>query len=118
MVAILFGPQCANKITTPITFFLDELEIRVKDNDFILTYWGQHKMAAILQKDIFKFILLDENYSNLIQIQMEVVPDCPINKWQALVQIIAWCQAGDKPLSEPMMAEFTNGYKPHSVSMD
>ena len=28
----------------------------------------------------------------------------PINNIPALVQIMAWCRPGDKPLSEPMMA--------------
>ena len=31
------------------------------------------------------------------------VPKGPINNIPALVQIMAWCRPGDKPLSEPMM---------------
>ena len=31
------------------------------------------------------------------------IPKGPINNISALVQIMAWCQSGDKPLSEPMM---------------
>ena len=32
------------------------------------------------------------------------------NNIQALAQIMAWChEPGDKPLSEPMMAQFTEG---------
>ena len=35
----------------------------------------------------------------------------------ALVQIMAWCQTDDKPLSEPMMAWFGNTYMRLSASM-
>ena len=34
---------------------------------------------------------------------MKFVPMDPINNIQALFQIMAWHQSGDKPLSEPMM---------------
>ena len=35
----------------------------------------------------------------------------PINNKPVLVQIMAWRRSGDKPLSEPMMAQFTDAYK-------
>ena len=34
---------------------------------------------------------------------MKFGPHGPIKNIPALVQIMAWCQSGDKPLSEPMM---------------
>ena len=34
---------------------------------------------------------------------MKFVPKGPINNIPALVQIMAWCRPGDKPLSEPMI---------------
>ena len=34
---------------------------------------------------------------------MKFVPKDPINNIPALIQIMAWRQPGDKPLSEPMM---------------
>ena len=34
---------------------------------------------------------------------LQLVPKGPINNIPALVQIMAWCQPGDKPFSEPMM---------------
>ena len=37
------------------------------------------------------------------------------NNIPALVEIMAWRQTGDKPLSEPMMVKFT--YLRHSASM-
>ena len=39
----------------------------------------------------------------LIKILLKFVPEGPINNISALVQIMAWRQPGDKPLSEPMM---------------
>ena len=53
--------------------------------------------------DIFKCIFLNENVWITIKISMKFVPKGPINKIPALVQIMAWCRPGNKPLSEPMM---------------
>ena len=53
--------------------------------------------------DIFKWISLNESVWILIKISLNFVPRGPINNIPALVQIMAWRQPGDKPLSEPMM---------------
>ena len=53
--------------------------------------------------DIFKCIFVNENVWISIKISLEFVPKGPINNIPALVQIIAWCWRGDKPLSEPML---------------
>ena len=39
----------------------------------------------------------------LLNISLKYISNCPINNIPALVQIMAWCRSGDKPLSEPMM---------------
>ena len=53
--------------------------------------------------DTFKRILMTENVINLTKISLKFVPKGPINNIPALVQIMAWRQPGDKPLSEAMM---------------
>ena len=53
--------------------------------------------------DTFKRILLNENVRISIEISLKFVPKGPINNVPALVQIMAWCRPGDKPLSEPVM---------------
>ena len=53
--------------------------------------------------DSFKCIFLKENACISIKISLKFVPNGPINNISALVQIMAWCRPGDKPLSEPMM---------------
>ena len=53
--------------------------------------------------DIFKWILLNENVWIPSKISLKFVPQGPINNIPALVQIMAWRQPGDKPLSGPMM---------------
>ena len=53
--------------------------------------------------DIFKCIFLNENIYMSINTSLKFVPKGPINIIPALVQIMAWCRTGDKPLSEPMM---------------
>ena len=52
--------------------------------------------------DIFKCIFLNENVWIFIKISL-FFPKGRINNIPALVQIMAWCLRGDKPLSEPMM---------------
>ena len=54
--------------------------------------------------------------SFFIKISLKFVPKGPINNIPALVQIMAWRQPGDKPLSEEMMVNLLT-YMPHSVSM-
>ena len=66
--------------------------------------------------DIFKSIFLYENCWILIQISLKFVPKGPINKKPELIQKMAWHQAGNKPLSEPMMVYFTDAYLCHLAS--
>ena len=63
----------------------------------------QRKNSHHFTDDIFKCIFLNENVWILFQISLNFVPEVWINNIPALVQIMAWCQPGDKPLSEPMM---------------
>ena len=53
--------------------------------------------------NIFKRIFFNENVWISIKISLKFVPKGPINNIPALIQIMAWCCSGDKPLSEPMM---------------
>ena len=59
---------------------------------------GQHFVD-----DFLKCIFLNENAWIPIEISLKIVPKGPIDNIPALVQIMAWCRPGDKPLSEPMM---------------
>ena len=53
--------------------------------------------------DILKCIYVNENLWIPIKISLKFVPKGPIDNIPALVQIMAWCRPGDKPLSEAMM---------------
>ena len=55
---------------------------------------------------------------NLDQKSLTFVPKGPINNIPALVQIMAWRRAGDKPLSEAMMPLFADACMHHSASMN
>ena len=57
--------------------------------------------------DIFKCIFVNGNVFNFDQYLTEV---CPIGNLSSLVQIMAWCQRGDKPLPEPMMTKSNDTY--------
>ena len=56
-----------------------------------------------LSINTFKCIFLNDNIWISIEISLNFVPDGPINNIPALVQIMAWRRAGNKPLSGPMM---------------
>ena len=67
--------------------------------------------------DIFKCIFLNENVR--IKISLNFVPKGQINNISALVQIMAWCRAGDKPISETSMVILATHIcvtRPHRVN--
>ena len=49
-----------------------------------------------------------------IHISLKFVPEIPVDNMSALFQIMAWRRSGDKPSSEPMMAQFTDTYMGYS----
>ena len=53
--------------------------------------------------DIFKRIFVNGNVRISIEISPKYVPKGPTNNTPAVVQIMAWCRPGDKPLAETMM---------------
>ena len=69
---------------------------------------GRHFADSIL-----KYNFLNENRWILKKISLIYVPDGLISNMAALVQIMAWCQTGDKPLSEPMLVCCTDAYMRH-----
>ena len=79
----------------------------------IFTRFPLDKMAAILADDIFKCIFLNENDRIRIQISLKFVARSPIDHKPALVQVMASRRIGDKPLSKPMLTQFTYAYMRH-----
>ena len=65
----------------------------------------------------FNCIFLNGDLWILIRISLKFVHKFPIDNTPALIQIMAWCLTGNKPLSEPMMTYFTDAYMHHSASM-
>ena len=57
-----------------------------------------------LPDDIFKCTFMNENLCISIRISLKFVPKGQIDDMSALVQVMAWRQTGDKPLTEPMIA--------------
>ena len=53
--------------------------------------------------NIFKCIFLNENVWIWVKISIKLVPGGPVSNIPTLVQIMAWCRSGAKPLSELMM---------------
>ena len=63
-----------------------------------LTHWGQDKMDAISQDDIFKRIFFTENVWILLRISLKFGPKVSINDIPTLVQMmwkaIIWTDVG------------------------
>ena len=59
-------------------------------------------MATTLADNIFNRIFLNENVWTSIKISLRFVPKVPIDNKPALVQVMAWCRMGAKPIPEPM----------------
>ena len=70
-------------------------------------------MATFMADDNFKCIFLNENDRILIRISLKFVPRGLIYNKQALVQVMACRLFGAKPLSEPMLAHYTDAYMGH-----
>ena len=78
----------------------------------LLMSFNSSPLAAILAYNIFKCIFY-ENHKIPIQISLKIVPMNPIDNKLALVQVMAWCQTGDKPLPEPVMTLLIDAYMQH-----
>ena len=78
--------------------------------NILATVWKGQKVNTLrliqdghhFPDDIFK-CFLNENVWIMIKISLKFVPKAPINNILTLVQVVAWCWPGDKPLSEPML---------------
>ena len=71
--------------------------------DACISSWS-YQHGRHFPDNILKCILLNENVWISIKISLKFVPWGPIDNIPALVQIIAWCRSGNKPLSELIMA--------------
>ena len=61
----------------------------------------------------FQTHFLQWNIKISIQISLKFVPGDLIDNTSALVQVMAWRRAGDKPLPKAMMTQFTDAYMRH-----
>ena len=59
---------------------------------------------------IFYSMFMNKKFFILIQISLEFAPKCTIDNKAALIQVMAWCRTGDKPLPEPLLTQFTDAY--------
>ena len=70
-------------------------------------------MAAMFADNIFGCNFMNEKFRILIKISLKFVPKGPIDNYPALFQITSLCQLGSKPLSEPILTQFTDTYMQH-----
>ena len=79
----------------------------------VLTHRGR-KYGRHFADGIVIHICLNKNCPFSIKISLNIFPLDPIDNKSALVQIMAWRRPGAKPLSEPMIAYFTDAYMHHT----
>ena len=65
-----------------------------------------------LQKDFLK-----DNSCISIKIALKSVRKGSVDGKRSLVQVMAWCRIGNKPLPEPMVTQFIEAYVHHQVSV-
>ena len=53
-----------------------------------------------------------------IKISLKFIPKGPIDNKSSFVEVMAWRRTGDKPLTEPMLTQFTDAYLRHSASVN
>ena len=58
-----------------------------------------------------------EKFGILNQISLKFDPKGPIDNGWVLVQVMAWRRTGDRPLSGPMVTQFTDAYMRHKGEM-
>ena len=64
--------------------------------------------------DVFICIFMNEKFCNLTGISRKFVPKCPIDSKSVLIQVMTWRRAGDKPLPESVVAQFTDSNIRHT----
>ena len=60
--------------------------------------------------DVFGCIFVNGSFCILSKVLLKFVAKGPIDNNPILVQMLAWCRFGDKPLSEPMLIRYTDAY--------
>ena len=72
-------------------------------------FWGQNKMAAMITTTFVTPFLISKGVCFSLE--------GPIVDQSVLMQTIAWRRIGDKPLPEPVMAQFTDATWQHWASL-
>ena len=86
------------------------LVITVSRDDAALNSSPPGQNGRHFADNIFICIFVNKTFCILSKISLKFVPNGPIDNNPALVQIMAWCRIGHKPLSEPMLTQFIDAY--------
>ena len=71
------------------------------------------KNGRYFADDSFGCIFMNEKFLILIRISLMFVSKGPIDNKAVLVQVMAWRRTSDKPLSGPLLTQFTDAYMRH-----
>ena len=103
------------RLWTMNEFMKPKYTVSTTQDTYMLSYLNRNTNYKL---QIETDTLFYENCCDLIEIATtNFVHGGLIGNKRALVQIMAWYQGGDKPLSEPTMARFTEAYMLHSTSV-
>ena len=98
----IMGSRCFQICATDLLFSLTVCVYQIKMAWYFSTLRLRQNYCGFAN-NIFKCIFLNVNVLTSLKIPLKFVPKVPINNIPALIQIMAWCWPGNKPLSEQMM---------------
>ena len=106
------------KVSSPKwrSFCLGLNVLKKSPGDIMLTRWSLYNMATMSQTTFSCSFSCMKSIVFWFKFHWNLFPNGPINNMPGLVQIMAWHQSCAKPLSEPMMVQFTDVYMQHSAS--
>ena len=116
MVLDGWWPWCHLNHITKLTYHISRQERLGGQQPFgfhVINSLRPRQNGRHFSDDTFKRIFLNDNVWISNKISLKFVPKGPINNIPALVQIMAWRRIGDKPLSEPMLTQFTDAFMRH-----
>ena len=76
----------------------------------VLTHWSRDKMQTTFWNAFFCITILNYDWNST-----DVCSNVSVEK-PALIQVIAWCHTGDKPLPEAMLTKVVDAIRPQRVN--
>ena len=91
-------------------------EVNLHDGRQPVSIWTKYEIMTSIHDSVINMFLYKYCWI-MIQLWLKCVPLDLIHNEPPLYQTMAWCRIGNKPLSDKMIANFTDAYMRHSASI-